>query len=245
MLRWALYLLILGGGAVVTQHGAAATGSGPLETLIRAVAAAPQDMLAGDRLRRVCREQQAVARCVEFFEQLVAKYPYSDALRFNAALAYVDSLPNHTLLLQAAYSSHSIEHASAVLKREPDNWLALYIRGLNNLYWPLWYQRTDWSIADLTRCTQMARSLPADQRHPYMALSFVALGDVYARLDQIPAAIDTWKEGLRLVPSQQLQQRLAIAPASIHEVVEKIRNRDVPVDTGLEVFMPAARGNPS
>jgi hypothetical protein len=226
-------------GAALAIHSPALfadTGLADFERLSRAVAASPDDMLAGDRLRQLCRQQRLIERCVDFFEKMSARYPRANAVHFNAALAYVDNLPNHTLFLQATYSTHSIEHASAILQREPDNWLALYIRGLNNLYWPLWYQRTDWAIADLTRCTQMSRATPTARRRAYMALAFLALGDVYARLNRVPEAIATWREGMSLFPSPQLSQRLSAAPVAVHDVVERIRDRDIPIDTGLAVF---------
>lgn len=225
-------------GTLSLQRTAFSAGTGleDFDRLAQAAAAAPDDMLAGDRLRQLCRQQKSIERCVEFFEKMSVRYPKANAVHFNAALAYVDNLPHHTLFLQATYSTHSIEHASAILQREPDNWLALYIRGLNNLYWPLWYQRTDWAIADLTRCTQMSRAVPPARRRGYMALAFVALGDVYARLNRVPEAISTWKDGMSLFPSPQLRQRLSQAPVAVHDVVERIRNRDIPIDTGLAVF---------
>jgi len=233
-----VFITVLLAGTLAIQRTASPAGPAlaDFDRLSQVVAASPQDMLAGDRLRQLCRQQRSIERCVEFFEKLSVRYPKTNAVQLNAALAYVDNLPHHTLFLQAAYSTHSIEHASAILQREPDNWLALYIRGLNNLYWPLWYQRTDWAIADLTRCTQMSRAARPEQRREYMALAFLALGDVYARLNRVPDAISTWKEGVNLFPSPQLRQRLSAAPAAVHGLVEQIRNRDIPIDTGLAVF---------
>ena len=237
--RRTIIKVVLAGTLAISRAASPSdVGVADFERLSQAVATSPNDMLAGDRLRRLCRERKTIDRCVEFFQQMSARWPNINALHFNAALAYVDNLPHHNLFLQATYSSHSIAHASAILEREPDNWLALYIRGLNNLYWPLWYQRTDWAIADLTRCTQISRALPAPRRRAYMALAFLALGDVYARLDKVPQALGTWKAGLSLIPSPQLRQRLSVAPAVIHDEVEKIRDRDVPIDTGLATFMP-------
>jgi tetratricopeptide (TPR) repeat protein len=242
--RILITVLLAGALVVLCPASPAGTVTADFERLSQAVAASPEDPLAGDRLRQLCRQKKMIERCVDFFEELSKRYPKANAVRFNAALAYVDNLPHHTLFLQAAYSAHSIEHASAILQREPDNWLALYIRGLNNLYWPLWYQRTDWAMADLTRCTQMSRAMPGARRRGYMALAFLALGDVYARLNRLPEAIATWKEGMSLFPSTQLRQRLSTAPAAVHDMVEQIRNRDIPIDTGLAVFQPEERKSP-
>jgi tetratricopeptide (TPR) repeat protein len=192
--------------------------------------------MAGNTLRRVCREGNAVERCITLFEKLAEGHPNVVAVRINAALAYVDELPNHSLYTQAKLSTHSIQHVSAILETDPDNWLALYIRGLNNLYWPLWYRRTDRAIADLTRCIRLSEGMSAARRRPYMALAYVALGDTYARLSRIDDALAAWKRGARLYQSPQLQDRLQAEPRTLHEMIEKIRSRDVPIDTDLSVF---------
>jgi tetratricopeptide (TPR) repeat protein len=211
------------------------------DTLSRKLESAPQDTLAADELRKVCREQRIVRHCIDFLDQLVEKHPDIDALLFNAALAYVDELPNHTLLVQGRLSLHSIEHVSAILTREPDNWIALYIRGLNNLYWPIWYRRSGRAIDDLTHCTQLSRNLPPAKRQPYMALSYVALGDTYVRLDRIDEALAVWKEGLGLFPSKELRDRIDTARPQLKDKIEGLRSRDVPIDTGLAAFMAGIR----
>jgi tetratricopeptide (TPR) repeat protein len=177
-----------------------------------------------------------VERCIDLFDRLAAGHPTVDAVRFNAALAYVDNLPNHSLYMQARISTHSMDHVSAILARDPGNWLALYIRGLNNLYWPLWYRRTDRAIADLGRCVQIGEELPAARRKPYMALAYVALGDTYARLERIDQALAVWRQGAKLYPSKQLQERIGAEPRLLHEMIERIRDRDVPIDTDLRIF---------
>jgi len=207
--------------------------------LSRRVQAAPGDVMAGNALRRICREQKRVERCIELFDKLAEEYPAVAAVRINAALAYIDELPNHSLYMQAKLSTHSMQHVSAILATDPDNWLALYIRGLNNLYWPLWYRRSDRAIADLSHCTRVSERLSAGRRMSYMALAYVALGDAYARLNRIDAALAVWRQGARLYPEAQLRDRMGADPRELHEKIEKIRSRDVPIDTDLQVFAAA------
>ncbi len=200
------------------------------------VAAAPGDLIAGIELRRKCREQHAVERCIKFLDELARQHPNVRATRYNASLAYVDNLPGLSLMSQARLSTHSMAHASAVLERVPDDWLALYIRGLNNLYWPLWYRRTDRAVADLKRCTELSEALPTAQRRPYMALAYLALGDVYARLEQPSEARAVWSRGSERHASEQLRSRLALAPEQVAQAVEAIRSRDVPIDTDVSFY---------
>jgi tetratricopeptide (TPR) repeat protein len=217
-----------------------AVAAGPdeawFDAITQRVAAAPDNLIAGIELRRKCREQQAVERCIKFLDELVRQHPNVRATRYNASLAYVDNLPGLSLMSQARLSTHSMAHASAVLDRVPDDWLALYIRGLNNLYWPLWYRRTDRAIADLKRCTEISEALSPAQRRPYMALAYLALGDVYARLDQPGEARAVWSRGSERHPSEQLRSRLALAPNQVAEAVEAIRSRDVPIDTDVSFY---------
>jgi len=213
-----------------------ATQTQRFDEVSRRVQATPADAMAGDALRRVCREEKAVESCITLFEKLAEGHPTVQAVHFNAALAYVDELPNHSLYTQARLSTHSMQHVSAILATDPDNWLALYIRGLNNLYWPLWYRRTDRAIADLTHCIRVSEGLSAARRRPYMVLAYVALGDTYARLSRIDDARAAWKQGAKLYQSAQLQDRIRAEPQTLHEMIEKIRSRDVPIDTDLRVF---------
>lgn len=236
--KWVLMFLLPAAGLLPASGAAPAqsTLTERFEELSQRVQAAPADAMAGNTLREICREASSVERCIVLFDKLAEGYPAVEAVRFNAALAYVDDLPNHSLYMQARLSTHSMDHASAILAKEPDNWLALYIRGLNNLYWPLWYRRTDRAIADLTHCIHVSEALSPERRRPYMALAYVALGDTYARLNRIDAALAVWKQGSQIYSSAQLRQRMATQPAMLHEMVEGIRSRDVPIDTDLSIF---------
>lgn len=232
--RRAIRALVL---ALLLQGAAAiAADEGWFDATTQRVAAAPDNLLAGIELRRKCREQHAVERCIKFLDELARQHPNARATRYNASLAYVDNLPGLSLMSQARLSTHSMEHASAVLERVPDDWLALYIRGLNNLYWPLWYRRTDRAIADLKRCTELSEALQTEHRRPYMALAYLALGDVYARLDQPSEARAVWSRGSERHASEQLRSRLALAPEQVAQAVEAIRSRDVPIDTDVSFY---------
>jgi hypothetical protein len=232
-------------GLVLACKAAAPTNDdAQFDTLLHQVEASPGDLLAGNSLRRLCREQKSVDHCIEALDRVAAGHPAEDAIRINAALAYVDELPGHSLYIQARLSTHSIQHVSAILERDSGNWLALYIRGLNNLYWPLWYRRTDRAIVDLKQCIQLSEALPPPQRKPYMVLAYIALGDTYGRLSQIEDARAIWTRGASQYTSHQLQDRLQMQPSLLHERIEAIRSREVPIDTDLKVFVSAPGASP-
>lgn len=232
---------MLASGAYGSRALAAAEAK--FAALAEQVAAQPEDMLAANELRRVCRQQNTPDSCVDFFDKLVARHPNAQAARYNAALAYIDSLPGHSLLAQAKLSTHSMAHASAVLERRPHDWLALYIRGLNNLYWPKWYRRADRALADLRQCTQLTQALPAEQLKPYMAIAYVALGDAYVKLERLPEAQEAWRQGANVHASQEIQQRLALPADRLVDAIDHIRSREVPVDTDLSFYASAQPGS--
>jgi tetratricopeptide (TPR) repeat protein len=231
-------LCIVGAADSVLADGATEN----FATLAKRVTAHPEDLSAGNDLRSLCRAQKAIDPCIEFFDQLVSEQPQVRAARYNAALAYIDKLPGNSLLVQARLSTHSIEHASAVLAQSADDWMALYIRGLNNLYWPKWYRRVPRAVEDLSHCVRLSEGLPAAQRKPYMALAYVALGDAYVKLEQLEQARQTWQGGLRTIgESGELRQRLEIATQALPQKIEQLRSRDAPVDTDLQPMVMASR----
>jgi len=196
----------------------------------------PDDWVAGNELRRWCRAQKKMDDCVDVFEKVVAAHPTARGVRYNAALAYIDKLPGHSLLVQAKLSTNSIGHATAVIENRPDDWLALYIRGLNNLYWPKWYRRAGRTAMDMQRLVDITEKLPSDGRRSWMALAYVGLGDAYALLDQPKEAVETWRRGAALFQSAELNWRLKLASGQVERSIEAIRSREKPVDTDLKFY---------
>jgi tetratricopeptide (TPR) repeat protein len=206
------------------------------QALAERVTSKPEDWVAGNELRRWCRAKKKVDDCVDFFEKVVAAHPTARGVRYNAALAYIDKLPGHSLLVQAKLSTNSIGHATAVIENSPDDWLALYIRGLNNLYWPKWYRRAGRTAMDMQRLVDFAEKLPPDGRRSWMALAYIGLGDAYALLDQPKEALETWRRGAALFNSAELNLRLKFASGQVERSIEEIRSRENPVDTDLKFY---------
>ncbi len=191
------------------------------------------ELQPGNELRRLCREQRRVEHCIDALEALTRRRPAVAALRYNVALAYVDALPGRSLLRQGSLSTHSIEHVSAVLAQTPDDWLALYIRGLNNLYWPSWFGRTKRALVDLERCVALSeRASGAPVAHH--ALGYAALGDAQVKSGDVAKGQRTWARGLERHPaSTELRERAALPAASAQAFVNAQRDLDRPIDTDL------------
>lgn len=212
-------------------HAAAAKALGFDEALAE-LERRPEELRAGNELRRLCREQGRVERCIEVFDELARRRPELNSVRYQAALAYVDALPGLSLLRQGSLSTHSIAHVTSVLQRSPDDWLALYIRGLNNLYWPSWFGRTRRALADLRRCVELSeRADPAAAHH---ALSYAALGDAYVKSGDTARGLQTWARGLQRFPaSPELRARAALSRDTAAAFVDSQRDLDRPIDTDL------------
>lgn len=204
------------------------------EALAERLARSPSDIRLGNELREACRTEERVSWCIDQLNALVEEHPNVVPLRYHAALAYVDHLPGHTILRQGWLSTRSMEHMDAVLELREDDWLALYIRGLNNLYWPPIYQRTGRAIDDLQRTVELSRAMPPDRRPDYHVLGFVALGDALAKDGRPREARAIWRQALELWPGwPELAPRLATADDELHDFVLAARDLDEPIDSDL------------
>jgi hypothetical protein len=213
---------------------------GRIEPMLAALQPKPGDVRLGNDLRRECRRAGQMARCIELFDGLVERHPEVRSLRYNAALAYVDDLPGHSLLKQGSLSTRSIEHMDLLVESDPKDWLALYIRGLNNLYWPAWFRRTPQSIEDLSRCVEISERLPKGEVRPFHRLAYLALGDAQTMVGDVAAARATWRRGLGAHPgARDLTQRLAVPEAELPQFVAAARDIEKPVDTDLAFLWEA------
>jgi hypothetical protein len=213
---------------------AAADSVAAVDAALSAFEQSPADIKGGNELRRLCRERAQVGRCIQALDGLAARLPNVPAVRYHAALAYVDDLAGRSLLKQGILSTHSIDHMTAVLSERPDDWLALYIRGLNNLYWPTWFRRARRAVADLERCVELSEALPAGQGPAYHVLAYVALGDAQVRAGNQAAGREAWARGARRFPgSTPLRSRLALADDQVAAFVNAQRDLDKPIDTDL------------
>jgi hypothetical protein len=194
----------------------------------------PGDAGLGNSLRELCRQDKIFDQCISFFDKLAEQYPREKNLRYNAALAYVDNVPGHSILVQARLSTRSIDHVTAILEWQPNDWLALYIRGVNNIYWPSWYKRNALAITDLERCVQMAELAAASARQTYFALAYIVLGDALIKANREADAKNIWEKGMEYgAYTDQLQKRLALRGEELSDFINAVRARDVPVDTDI------------
>jgi tetratricopeptide (TPR) repeat protein len=212
-----------------------AKGSEPKAVAARLPSESVSDLKALNtlRLRLKAEGKEAVAQA--FFAALAARKP-TDEVLLNLSLSHVDQMMGKSLLQQGNLSSRSQDAVEPIIKRNPRHWVAWYIRGLNNLYWPDWFRKASTAQEYLAKAVALHEQLgPVEQdEDDKYALGYLALGDAYALLDQPAQAKQSWQQGLRFYPYVAvLRERLAIADAELHAKVRALRDADKPVDTDL------------
>lgn len=197
----------------------------------------PDDLQVGDRLREKCRQEKNSVRCIDALNDLSKKHPKNKSLRYQAALAYVDEVPGHSLFRQGWLSSRSMAHMSKIIEIEPNDWPAFYIRGLNGLYWPTSFRKLPKSIADLSFCIELSSGLPAGLKKPYHALAYIALGDAYVKNGEVEEGRKTYRLGASKFSSSELDKRLGLNDEKLVAFVKDFRHTDQRVDTEISFLL--------
>ena len=225
MSRLGVLLLLLAG---------AGRAADSIDVLVAQMQARPWDLELGNRARALCRASRETARCVDLINEVAASHPGVVEARYQAALAYVDELPGHSILKQGRLSSRSMDHVTSVLEARPDDWLALYIRGMNHLYWPLIFRHIDSAIADLRHCAAIIERLPAAERKGYHSRVYLALGDALAKKGEPAQARAAWRRAAELDPaSAAAAARVRLRDTEQADFVAANRDLDKPIDTDL------------
>jgi tetratricopeptide (TPR) repeat protein len=235
-----LALLSDAAGQAFIQQGKLTQG---LAYLKAAVLAEPANLRYGNDYRLALRDHQLYQNELDFFSGL-AKKVQTPNVNIEYALSYVDLMrscpkPPDGLVCQAQDSYSSISVLNAVLQKNPYNIIALYARGLNHLYWPSLMGHLPKAQQDL----QYAVALTRFQKTIgplFVPQAYVALGDVFAKANNIKEARNVWLNGLRAVtPSDQalLEQRLAIPQDQLNALEnQQLRGLGVYVNTDLSLF---------
>jgi hypothetical protein len=115
--------------------------------------------------------------------------------------------------------------------------LAYAMRGLINLYYNRFiFKRTGKGVADLERALSMA---PADTPPKLLALTYLALGDGYFRLEQLGKARETWSAGLaKFSGDPRFAERLNAHGQQLADIVTDHLYTGNRVDTSLEGMLP-------
>lgn len=190
--------------------------------LEEAVTAEPGSIEVGNLYRLEIRRRAQEDRAINFLKKIVALPDAPDGAYYNLAFAYIDKIPRVGPMGAGFLSKRSIALFQEVIKRKPDDWVANYGVGMNYLHWPDYFKKNDSATGYLEKCL----SLQEGQRpKPYFILTFLRLGDAYARLGDVPRALETWKTGLTFFPAHpDLVARVETPPDKVQAAINSFYN---------------------
>jgi len=192
----------------------------------------PDNIRYGSEYRQaVIQANDAYDRCIKFFEKLVADNPKSPNAELNFGFAYVDKIPASGTITQVILANTALAHFTRSLELKP-SWIGYYTRGNSYLFWPKIFGRTPLGVADLEQAMKLQKQ---DSKRVYHARAYIALGDAYWKMDDLPRARDVWKEGLTLFPdNSQLKARLSRDGDDLKTYIEDVLDPAKRVDTNLQ-----------
>ena len=196
-----------------------------------------EDIAALNRLRIALKAANKVPEARDFFEVLRERSE-SDAVLMNLSLAHIDDMPGRSTLIQGLMSTRSQNVMATITERDPGHWSSWFIQGINNLYWPDFFDKAEDARDRLlkARAVHLALDPVERQSREFYARGYLALGDAYALLSEPEQARRAWREGLGHYPyASPLKARLEL-PAdaeALHKAVRARRDAQKPVDTDL------------
>ena len=209
----------------------AAAAEPRLAPLEKALAAAPDDLRAGNDYRRAVIDTRQYDRAIAFFQDLVTKHPGAGNVHLNFGFAYVDKIPVAGAITQVILANNALTQFSKALEIEP-SWLGYYTRGNSYLFWPRIFGRRPLAIADLEEAMRIQRAGPLKHYHLRV---YISLGDGYWMMDDLGKARATWEAGLALFPNNAtLKSRLGTHGDALASLINTAYDYTRRVDTSLE-----------
>ena len=155
-------------------------------------------MIQHDLSFRICTRQESVVlkrheESISYFKEQTAKPNAVNEMFYNLAFAYIDKIPTVGPMGSGFLSKRAIAQFQLVLDREPDDWVATYGIGMNYLHWPDYFKKNDSASKFLEESLALQKQ---DQLKPYYILTYIRLGDAYAKTGEIDKAYQVWEEGL-------------------------------------------------
>ena len=137
---------------------------------------------------------------INYFKEQTAKNNPVNEMFYNLAFAYIDKIPTVGPMGSGFLSKRAIAQFQLVLDREPDDWVATYGIGMNYLHWPDYFKKNDSASKFLEESLALQKQ---DQIKPYYILTYIRLGDAYAKTGEIDKAYQVWEEGLQNYPDHK------------------------------------------
>lgn len=201
-----------------------------LAALEASLAAAPDDLQAGNDYRMAVIEVEEYDRAIAFFEKLVAEHPDASNLHLNFGFAYVDKIPAAGSITQVILANNALNEFTAALDLQ-ESWIGYYTRGNSYLFWPKIFGRTPLGIADLEKAIAIQQD---GDTEPFHVRAWVALGDGYWKMEDLDRARSTWTDAVAQFPGNEaLQARLSSEGEALEALMGGAYDPAARVDTSL------------
>ncbi len=144
------------------------------------------------------------------------------------------------MVAQGYNATRSLEILGALLKKEPDDWIARYIRGMNYLHWPRWFRKRKLAKNDFNQCIEQSKRYdfkfkdfnPGEQ---IFHLAYIGLSDTYVLLGSFERAQDILQQAYeRFGAMPAIERRRKLNEQQLTNFVKHLRDLDYPIDTSLE-----------
>lgn len=202
-----------------------------------------EDELRADpgSLRKGADYRQAVIasgqydRALALLRDLAKRHPRLPEAQMNAAFGCIDKVPVSGKIRQALLGREALDWLTRSIALRPTA-VSYYCRGLVNLFYDaVIFNRVHIGVADLRQALNMQRAEPA---RPYHALTYIALGDGYWKLEDLAAARRVWREGASRFPEDpELRERLRLEGKGLAWKVRGALDPDHRMDTSLREIM--------
>lgn len=215
---------------------AASSQPAPIDALERAVAADPENLIAGAAYRQLAIELRDFDRPIAFLEKLAKQRNSGPNVQVSLALAYVDKVPTSGDIRRLYLGRDAMSALTRAITRRPTV-LAYYVRGVINLYYNTFiFKRVPRGVADL----EQARAMITRDTAPALAKrACTALGDGYFRLGDQAKARDAWSSALLAFPEDAgLKSRLEKRGTELEDIVTTALTASRRVDTSLKDVFP-------
>lgn len=172
-----------------------------LKHLEKAMHNDPSRLALSNYYRQLAAKNKLYERSINFFKKEVAgKNGSVDEMYYNLGFAYIDKIPSVGPMGSGFLSKRAIKQFQNVLDRDPDDWIATYAIGMNYLHWPDYFKKNDSAMVYLEQARGLQKVSSAE---PFYILTYIRLGDAYAKNGKTNKAYEIWEEGLKFFPNHQ------------------------------------------
>ncbi len=193
-----------------------------LQRLEREMIEDPKSLELSNYYRQLSVVEKKFEQSINYFKERVAQTNTPNEMYYNLAFAYIDKIPTVGPMGSGFLSKRAIAQFQKVIDRTSNDWVAIYGIGMNYLHWPDYFKKNDSAIAYLEQALNLQQGV---EKKPYHILTYIRLGDAYAKSGQVEKAYEVWRAGLQLYPDHpDLADRAGVSPDKIGAAMRDLYN---------------------